>query len=475
LTDTVGIIGAGPAGLAAAYALAKFGVSVEVFEAASAVGGMAKTIDLWGQRVDLGPHRFFSADARVNRLWLEVVGRDYRMVSRVSRIYYDGKFFEYPLQAADSLAKLGPGEALLCLLSYLRQQFSRNSPAEDFETWVQHRFGKRLYEIFFRGYSEKVWGMSCRRLDAEFARQRIRGFSLYEALRKALPGGRDSPHPTLMERFAYPLGGAGSPYVAMAAAVRARGGAVHLQSPVKRVVPLDDGSLELELASGRSRVLRNVVSSMPLTHLVRSLAGAPSEVREAAGALRFRNTILVYLRVASPDLFRDQWLYINDPQLAVGRIANYRNWVPELHGESPDTILSLEIWCDPGDARWRESDEQLVELATRDLLKIGLDGGAEVVGGHVVRVPNCYPVYELGYKGNVAVLKDHLATIPGLHAIGRYGAFKYNNQDHCILMGMLAAENIALARRHDLWDINTDAEYHEAALIGETGLMPKSA
>lgn len=475
LSSLVGIIGAGPAGLAAAYSLAKLGVSVEVFEAGPAVGGMARTIDLWGQKVDLGPHRFFSSNDRVNRLWLEAVGRDYRMVDRTSRIYYDGEFFEYPLQLVDSLAKMGTVESFLCVLSYLRQQFRRSGAAEDSETWLQRRFGRRLYENLFRTYSEKVWGIPCSRLDAEFATQRIRGFSLSEAVSKALLSRRDSQHPTLVERFAYPLGGAGSPYVAMAEEVRARAGSVHLRSPVTRVSPREDGLLELELASGRHHVFPNIVSSMPLTHLVKALPEAPSRARDAASALRFRNTILVYLRIAAQDLFPDQWLYIHESELEVGRITNYRNWVPELHGESTDTILSLEIWCDPGDARWREADDRLVDLATRDLRETGLIDGAEVIGGHVIRVPYCYPVYELGYRDNLTILKGCLAAIPGLQAIGRYGAFKYNNQDHCLLMGMLAAENIALARTHDLWEVNTETVYQEATTIGETGLVPKPA
>jgi protoporphyrinogen oxidase len=475
MSDRVAVIGAGPAGLAAAYVLGKHGVAVDVFEAGPVVGGMSRTFDLWDQRVDLGPHRFFSADARVNRLWLEVVGTDYRMVDRITRIYYDGRFFEYPLRLADSLPKLGAVEAARCVLSYLRRRRLRSVPAESFEDWVCDGFGTRLYEIFFRSYSEKVWGVPCANLDAEFAAQRIRKLSLLEAARSALlPGGR-TRHATLVDRFAYPLGGTGSVYRRMADHVESRGGAVRLRSPVERIARGADGTLDVALAGGERRAYEHVVSSMPLTHLVRSFPGAPERVLEAAAALRFRNTILVYLRVAARDLFPDQWIYVHAPELECGRITNYRNWVPELHGDSPDTIVSLELWCHPEEERWREPDERLAALAERDLRATGLVGDAPVTAAHVVRVPRCYPIYDLGYRRNLSVLQEYVDAIPGLHAIGRQGSFKYNNQDHSLLMGMLAAENVAFGSGHDLWSINEDDAYQEAAIIDETGLVPQPA
>jgi len=473
MNERVGVIGAGPAGLAAAYTLGKLGVPVDVFEAGSTIGGMARTIDLWGQKVDLGPHRFFSANARVNRLWLDIVGSEYRMIERQTRIFYDGRFIDYPLRLANSLAKLGSIEAARCLLSYLRQQFRRDGLAASFEEWVRGRFGQRLYEIFFRSYSEKLWGIPCAHLDADFAAQRIRKLSIYEAARNALANGRGNRHATLVDRFAYPLGGTGSVYSRMANAIGAQDGSVHLLMPVRRVVPRTDGRLELELASGERHAYHHIVSTMPLTLLVRALPGAPQNVLDACSSLRFRNTIVVYLRVEAQNLFPDQWIYIHAPELAVGRITNFRNWIPELYGDSPDTILSLELWHDPDDAQSREPDEQHIERASEDLRKTGLIHGARITAGHAVRVPFCYPVYSLGYRNHLRLLRDYLRTFPGLDVIGRCGSFKYNNQDHSLLMGILAAEKIALARDHDLWGVNADDAYQEAAIIDETGLVPQ--
>jgi len=473
MNERVGIIGAGPAGLASAYTLGKLGVAVDVFESASVVGGMCRTFTLWDQVVDLGPHRFFSSNAQINRLWLEIVGTGYRMIERQTRILYGGRFFNYPLRLADSFAKLGPLESSRCLLSYLRQKLRRETPPDSFEEWVQGRFGERLYQIFFRGYSEKVWGIPCRNLDADFAAQRIRALSLYEAIRNALANGRGNRHATLADRFAYPVGGTGSVYKKMADAIRRQNGCVHLEKPVRRVVPQPDGTIRMELESGECPVYRHVISTMPLTLLVRGLPDVPHNVRNACSRLRYRNALIVYLKVEAQDLFPDQWIYVHEPALSVGRITNFRNWIPELYGASPHTILSLELWHDPDDAAWRESDAFHIQRATRDLLKTGLIHGARITSGHVVRVPFCYPVYELGYKSHLKLLQDYLETVPGLHAIGRCGSFKYNNQDHSILMGILAAEKIALARNHDLWAVNADDAYQESALIDETGLVPQ--
>jgi protoporphyrinogen oxidase len=471
MNERVGVIGAGPAGLAAAYTLGKLGLVADVFETDSAVGGMAKTIDLWGQKVDFGPHRFFSTDARVNRLWLELVGTKYRMVSRQTRILYNGQFFDYPLRLANSLSKLGSIEAVHCLLSCLRQQIRCKRTAASFEDWVCGRFGRRIYEIFFRSYSEKLWGIPCAHLDADFAAQRIRRLSLYEAVRNALAHGRGNRHATLVNRFAYPLGGTGIVCQKMADAISARGGSVNLRMPAQRFTPHTDGRIEVELASGERHLYGHVVSTIPLSHLVRGLPGAPESVRSAASSLRFRSTIIVYLRVESTTLFPDQWIYIHAPELALGRVTNFRNWVPELYGNSRDTILSLELWCDPDDLCWHEADSRHIEQASADLRKTGLIQSARILDGHIVRVPFCYPVYRIGYRNHVNVIQNYLQTIPGLHVIGRCGSFKYNNQDHSLLMGILAAEKIALDCDHDLWSINADDIYQETAIVDETGLV----
>ena len=469
----VGVIGAGPAGLTAAYQLAK-AAQVDVFEASDAVGGLARSLRLWDQTVDLGPHRFFSSDARVNRFWLEIVGRDYKIVERLTRIYYRGRFFDYPLAAGNVLANLGPLESARCVLSYLRQKVLPSPhPAhqQSFESWVVARFGRRLFEIFFKSYSEKLWGIPCTQLDADFAAQRIRGFSLGQAVQGALRLSR-TKHRTLVDRFAYPVQGTGMLYERMAEGIRHRG-RVWLQSPVARVLHEGMQITGLETLDGRAHSFDHVVSTMPLTLLVRALGPAPPEVEQAAAALRFRNTILVYLHVDASDLFPDQWLYIHAPDLQTGRVTNFRNWIPELYGTAKTTIVALEYWCFDGDPIWSESDEVLIARATDEIARAKLSGGAKVLDGRVVRLPRCYPMYAIGYKEHLATIVEYLRGFAGLSVIGRYGAFKYNNQDHSILMGLLAAENVLEGAQHDLWSVNTDYEsYQESALITESGLEP---
>jgi protoporphyrinogen oxidase len=475
----VAVIGAGPAGMTAALELSRRGAQVAVYEASDRVGGLARSLDLWGQRVDLGPHRFFSTDARVNRLWLDVVGRDYRMVDRLTRIYYRRRFFHYPLKALDALAKMGATSAGTCLASYLKEKVRPSFPPErrdSFEAWVVHRFGRRLFEMFFKSYSEKLWGISCQELSADFAAQRIKKFSLGEALRSALRPGQKKKHRTLVERFAYPLGGTGSVYEAMAERVRCHGGEIHLGAKVRSVTRDGFKITGLELADGRQEPFDHVISTMPLTLLVRGLGDLPPEVAAAADALKFRNTILVYLHVDSDKLFSDQWLYIHSPEFSMGRVTNFRNWVPELCAGQPTTILAAEYWCDESDAMWSEGDGSMIERATGELRGTGLLGDARVLDGHVVHIPRCYPVYARGYREHVHRLAGYLRNFTGVTPIGRYGAFKYNNQDHSILMGILAAENLMEGQRHDLWGVNADSmDYFESALITETGLVAEPA
>jgi protoporphyrinogen oxidase len=468
----VAVIGAGPAGMTAAYQLAKAGMGIEVFEASRSVGGLAKTISLWGQRVDLGPHRFFSSDRRVNELWLEVVGKDYDIVDRLTRIYYEGRFYFYPLEPGNALWNLGVGKAAACLASYARARFGSRPRGDSFEDWVVARFGRRLFEIFFKTYSEKLWGIPCHELDANFAAQRIRALSLMEALKTAIGASRPRGPRTLLRQFAYPHRGTGSVYERMADAVRQCGGRIHLGTPVRRV--LAEGSLAkaIELEDGSVHGYDHIVSSMPLSLLVSRLPGVPEGVKSAAESLRFRNTILVYVHVHATNLFPDNWLYIHSSSLQVGRITNFRNWTPHLYGDATSTIVALEYWCDDDDPMWSADDASLIALGIRELRSTGLIGEAVVDEGHVHRITRCYPVYDRGYLTRLRPVEEYLRTVQGLSAIGRYGAFKYNNQDHSILMGILAAENIASGTTHDLWAINSDYDgYQEATVITKTGLV----
>jgi len=470
----VAVIGAGPAGMTAAMCLAQGGAQVTVYEAGDRIGGMARSFDLWGHRVDLGPHRFFSTDARVNRLWLDVVGRDYRMVDRLTRIHYRGRFFHYPLRPMNALANMGLWNATQCLASYAKEKVSPSfghDQNNSFESWVVNRFGRRLFEMFFKSYSEKLWGISCQELDADFAAQRIKKFSLGEAVKKALLPNKGQVHVTLVDRFAYPTAGTGSVYEKMAERVRAAGGQIQLRAPVRRV--LHDGFQVrgLELVDGREDPCDHVISTMPLTLLVRGLGDVPSDVSAAVDQLKFRNTVLVYLLADSDQLFPDQWVYLHSQELNIGRLTNFRNWVPELYGDHKTSVLAAEHWCYESDPLWTESDESIIARTTNELRTTGLLGDAQVLKGHVVRIPRCYPVYARGYREHVERVVTYLRNFSGLTPIGRYGAFKYTNQDHSILMGLLAAENLLENRNHDLWYVNTDFDsYQEEALISETGL-----
>ena len=356
--------------MTAALQLSRGGVKVDVFESGSRVGGLSRSLDLWGQRVDLGPHRFFSADPSVRRLWLDLVGSEYAIVNRLTRIYYRGRFLQYPLKPLDVFRKLGLTESSSCLASYLKEKLRPGVASADdvsFESWIVRRFGRRLFETFFRAYSEKLWDIPCDELSADFAAQRIKRLSVFEAVKSALSLKSRKRHKTLVERFQYPLRGAGAVYESMADRVCDHGGRIHLECPVERILHGGFDVRGVKLRDGREEHFDHVVSTMPLTDLVRGLTDIPADVRDAAGRLRFRNTIFVYLHIDSDSLFDDQWLYIHDPDLKMGRVTNFRNWVPQLHGGARTTILTLERWCNDSDPIWTASDEHLIEQAIREL------------------------------------------------------------------------------------------------------------
>lgn len=459
---TVGVIGAGPAALTAAYRLQQMGVAVTVFEVGPSVGGLARSFDLWGHKVDLGPHRFFSKDGRVNALWHEVIGDSHRMVDRQTRIYYRSRFFDYPLRVSNVLANLNPADIVASLASYMRQVIAPEFPPEardTFEAWVVSHFGRQLYEMFFKSYSEKLWGIPCTALDADFATQRIRKFSLGQTVLAALGLGRGR-HRTLVDRFAYPKAGSGQVYELMARAITERGGRIHMNARVARVVRQERRVTGLELADGSFHAFDHIVSTMPLTLLLQGLE-PPPEVAAAAAKLTFRNTVLVYLNVEADSLFTDQWIYIHADGVGVGRITNFRNWVPELYGTSRNTVLAFEYWCQDEDTIWSAPDADLIDRAIEEGRQIGILGAARVAAGHVERIRRSYPVYARGYKDIMVPVVAYLKTFDNLWPIGRYGAFKYNNQDHSILMGLLAADNIARGARHDLWSVNSDDDSYQ--------------
>lgn len=465
------IIGAGPAGLTAAYQLAKAGREVVLLEANSQVGGLSRSITLWDQTVDLGPHRFFSADRKVNEFWLEIVGQNYAMVDRLTRIYYRQQFFSYPLAPFQALRQLGVWEGFRCGISYVSARLANaHETHDDFESWVMGRFGKRLFELFFKDYTEKLWGISCGDLDSDFAAQRIKKLSLGNAIWKGMVGDNKKRHATLLDQFAFPKLGTGWVYEEMARRFQSLGGKLVVNAQVSELKKTTDG-WQVTTDSGETFEGEQLISSMPLTHFVRMLPNLPVTVEKALDSLRFRNTVLVYLHLKPNDYFPDNWLYIQESDLELGRVTNFDNWSPELKNGQQPTILALEYWCNTEDERWQRTDKEWSDLAERELVSTGLIDSESTLDSAVIRIPKSYPVYRKGYRDQVAIIRSFLEQHQHLQVIGRYGSFKYNNQDHSILMGLLAAENILETKQTDLWRINSDYTYQEQSIISETGLL----
>lgn len=467
----IAVIGAGPAGLTAAYTLSKNGYKVDVYEASSQVGGLAGSFKLWDQTVDMGPHRYFSHDKRVNELWLEVVDEDYSMVNRLTRIFYKKKFFLYPIQMINALINLGLWEAFRCLFSYLKELLRPVGQDGSFETWVQSRFGRRLYEIFFKTYSEKLWGIPCTQLDSDFASQRIKKLSLFEAVINALKLKKGEKHATLINRFAYPFNGSGAVYQKMADFVMQRGNALFLNTPIRRVLTNNLQVNGIELSDGSYKAYDHVISTMAFTTLVKNMVEAPDKIKALSNQLTYRNTILVYLLINTTETFPDNWIYVHSKDLSTGRITNFRNWSPSLYGDEKKTILALEYWCNFKDVMWMSSDGELIEKASFEMASTGLIKAESIEKGYVLRLNKSYPVYNKGYKEVLTPVEAFVNSIKGLSVIGRNGAFKYNNQDHSILMGLLAADNIMHEKGFDLSKINADYGcYQESYSLSEVGL-----
>jgi protoporphyrinogen oxidase len=468
-------IGAGPAGLTAAYLLAKDGTPVTVLEQDPVyVGGISRTATYKGFSFDIGGHRFFSKSAQVNALWSELLEKNFLDRPRKSRIYYRGKLFDYPLRAFDALVKLGPIEAARCVLSYLKIKLKPAPEEKTFEQWVVNRFGRRLFGIFFKTYTEKVWGMKCSEISADWAAQRIRGLSLTRAIWHALlpqksGGSGDKVIKTLINSFRYPRRGPGQLWEEAARRVEALGGDV-LKG--RRVTSLHWDktqslwSVGTHDADGTGSRLEcaHVVSSMPMRELALVLEPRPSDrLIEAANGLRYRDFLTVVLVVRDRNVFDDNWIYIHEPGVKVGRIQNYKSWSPEMVPDAELNCYGLEYFCFEGDGLWVSSDEALIALASRELVALKLAAPQDIVDGTVVRQPKAYPVYDEGYQANVDIIRRELEQcFPTLHLAGRNGMHKYNNQDHAMMTAMLTVENVRQNRRaFDVWQVNQDAEYHE--------------
>ncbi len=454
------VLGGGPAGLTAGYLLAKHGLPVIVLEANEKLGGLAMTEERDGYRFDLGGHRFFTKSKEVDDLWHEVLDEEFLLRPRMSRIYWNKRYLDDPLRGPDVIRKLGPVELTRALLSYLRAAIKPKGDEDSLEEWVSNRFGKRLYQLFFKSYTEKVWGVPCTELRAEWAAQRIKGLSFFSAAKAAFFGNRDNVK-SLISEFHYPRFGPGQMWDSMAAEIRRLGGEVRTETPVERLL-MEDGRIVGVEAGGETIAAGEVISSLPLratVDITRPLP--PPETREAARGLRYRDFLTVALVLDGEDLFPDNWIYIHEPGVRVGRIQNYRSWSPWMVPDQSKACVGLEYFCFEGDDLWTMSDDDLVALASRELEQLGLASRSKVERGYAVRVPKAYPMYDRDYEDRVAAIRSWLETIGNLQQVGRNGLHRYNNSDHSMLTAMRAVENIVQGTNHDLWAVNAESVYHE--------------
>ncbi len=467
-------IGGGPAGLTAAYLLSKKGIPVTVLEAdPKYLGGISKTVSHNGFLCDVGGHRFFSKSEEVTRLWQEIIGEDFVRRSRKSRIYYKKKFFDYPLKPANALLNLGFFESALCVLSYVRASFFplRTPPPVNFEQWVSNRFGRRLFSIFFKSYTEKVWGMKCSEISADWAAQRIKGLSLLSALKNAFFPGKPSLGgeviKTLIDSFHYPRKGPGMMWEKAGSEISRYGGNIRMGHRVTGLYRDEYGWDVVAQSQDGTKTHHEadfVISSAPIRELVASIEPAVSQdVAKAAAALSYRDFLVVGLVVKDRNIFDDNWIYIHDPEVKVGRIQNFKSWSPEMVPDSAKNCYGMEYFCFEGDGLWMSKDEDLVKLASDELVRLELARPGDVYEGFVIRQKKAYPVYDDNYVENVQVVRRSIEeSYPGLCLVGRNGMHKYNNQDHAMMTAMLTVENIIAGEKvYDVWRVNQDAEYHE--------------
>ena len=474
----VAIIGAGPAGLTAAYELVKHDVKSVVLEQSDIVGGISRTETYRGYRFDIGGHRFYTKVEAVQQFWQEVLADEFIKVPRLSRIYYQGKFFDYPLSLFNTLSNLGILESCSILLSYLKVKLKAKlipSPQPDnFEDWAIDCFGERLYKTFFKTYTEKVWGIPCKKIQADWAAQRIQGMSLKRAVLNALFGSQNAK--SLIKEFDYPILGPGMMWERCQELVEEKGSPVFLNTSVVQIQREGTQIKSITVQQGNQRstiTAEHFISTMPVTTLVHRLdPSPPPRILESARKLKYRDFLIVALIVDRENLFPDNWIYIHSPEFKVGRIQNFKNWSPAMVPDASKTCLGMEYFCSEGDALWEQSDLELIELASCELVGLGLVNKQAIIeDGVVIRQRKAYPVYDGEYRKHVQVLQDYIKTFDNLQTVGRNGMHRYNNQDHSMLTALLAAKNI-LGEHHDLWDVNTERSYHEEFTRKELNQKP---
>jgi len=459
------IIGAGPAGLTAAYTLAKQKIRSVVLERDDQVGGLARTEEYKGYLFDLGGHRFFTKVSLVEQMWHEVLGADFLIRKRLSRIYYNSKFFHYPLEPLNALQGLGLLESVRCALSYLKSRILPLREEDTFDAWISNRFGRRLFEIFFKTYTEKVWGIPCDQIHSDWAAQRIKGLSfgslLRSLIRRTPEQNKQNVIKTLIHEFHYPRLGPGMMWQKCKELIEQSGCEVRFNSPVEKI-HWEPGRVRQVVAGGIAYAGDHFISTMPIRELIECLDPIPpKEVLQAQEDFRYRDFLLVSLIIRADQLFPDNWIYVHDPSVRVGRIQNFNNWSPDMNPHPGTTCLGLEYFCNEGDDLWKLSDNKLAELGASELACLRLADPALVLDSKIVRVRKAYPVYDGNYRRGLAIVRQFVESLDNLQLVGRNGMHRYNNQDHSMLTAMLAARNI-LGGRYDLWQVNVDAEYHES-------------
>ena len=467
------VIGAGPAGLTAAYQLGKYDRSALIVEADDVVGGISRTAVRDGWRFDIGGHRFFTKVQPVSDLWHEILpAEDFLLRPRMSRIYYEGKFYDYPLKAFNALKNLGIVEAVRCVVSYLWVKIRPPQDQTKFEGYVAAKFGWRLYKTFFKTYTEKVWGVPADELEADWAAQRIKNLNLLNAIINAIIPKRNSKGITsLIEEFEYPRHGPGMMWERCTELVTEQGSTIEFNSKVTEIRHADGVATEVVTTGPEGRRTHEcgaVISSMPIPRLVEAMdPPASDEVLRAAAELKFRDFLTVALVVPAEDGFPDNWIYIHSPEVSVGRVQNFGSWSPEMIPVQGKTCLGLEFFVDEGDELWETDDEDLVALGTAEMATLGLLDPARVERGYVVRMPKAYPMYDAAYKANVDTLRSWLGDAArNVHPVGRNGMHRYNNQDHSMYTAMLTVENLVNGTSHDVWEVNVEADYHEEHKAG---------
>ena len=459
------IIGGGPAGLTAGYLLAKQGFPVIVFEAEDQVGGIAKTEVREGPggeyRFDLGGHRFFTKVQEVDDLWHEIMREEFLKRPRMSRIYWNKKFLDYPLRGPDVIKKLGPIELSRCMLSYFWAQVKPKGREDTFEQWVSNRFGKRLFNLFFKSYTEKVWGVPTSEIRAEWAAQRIKGLSFFSAAKAAFFGNKGNEIKTLIGEFNYPRYGPGQMWETMTDDIQKLGGQVLLNTPVEKL-HVEDGRVTKVIAGGKEYESNYVISSLPLRNTVGIAEPHPKpEVVSAAKGLRYRDFLTISLVLDGDDLFPDNWIYIHEPDVEVGRIQNFRSWSEWMVPDPTKACIGMEYFCFAGDELWETDDEKLVELGMQELQKLGLATPDKLEFGFATRVPKAYPMYDMDYADRIVAIRSWLDGLENLQQVGRNGLHRYNNSDHSMLTAMRAVDNLVKGTEHDIWAVNAESAYHE--------------